>query len=402
MFPRFLTLNLAGITDSSGIITPFNPARLSTPGTLNILGKQYGTDLLAALRLINQAATPRQNYFPATPNFVLPEAALPTPYAQQWSATIEHETRAGLTLSLAYTGTKGTHLLRFATPNLGPNAVLVVDGASLTGDQVSLRGFAVSPGTALNFRRPNPLLGSITTISADANSTYHSLQATAALRLSRLQLNSSYPWSHAIDEVSDIFALAGAPNLPQDSFNRHNERADANFDVRHRFTEYFIWDVPLWERSRLWGGWQLAGIATLQTGQPFTINSSIDINLDGNLTDRLNSLVGVRAVNDGALRYSFPTTPLDQFHLLANAGANGVIGRNTFRAPGVALVDLAINKHFRFSERHALEFRTEVFNVFNRTHFGIPVRELLMPSVGRAVRTSVPARTVQFGLRYKF
>lgn len=401
VFPRFLTLNLAGITES-GVIVPFNPARLSQSGTLNLLNRNFAPDLLAALRKINQAANPSPNYFPATPNFVLPEAALPTPYAQHWGVTVEHETRQNLLISLAYTGTKGTHLLRFATPNLGPNSVLVVDGASLSGNQIDLRGFAVSPGTALNFRRPHPLLGSITAISADANSSYHSLQATAALRLSRLQMNAAYTWSHALDEVSDIFALAGAPNLPQDSFNRSGERGNANFDLRHRFTEYFIWELPLWERSKIWGGWQLAGIATVQTGQPFTINSSLDVNLDGNLTDRLNSLAGVSEVNDGTRRYIFPTSQLEQFRLLARAGAHGAVGRNTFHAPGTAVLDLAINKHFRFGERHDLEWRTEVFNLFNRRHFGIPVRELLMPSVGRAVRTSVPARTIQFAVRYKF
>jgi hypothetical protein len=363
--------------------------------------KNLGRDLLEALLTLSRLATPQPNYFPGTPGFVLPVADLVTPYSQHWGLTIECELRSNLLASLAYAGTRGAHLLRFATPNLGPNAIPVIDGGSIVGDTITFRGGVVSPGA--NFRRPFPLLGSFTSIESDANSIYHSLQAETSLRLTRgVQFTAAYTWSHAIDEVSDLFELAGARGLPQNSFNRSAERGDANFDVRHRFVSSFIWDLPIFTKSKLLGGWQLAGIVTLQTGQPFTVISSVDVNLDGNLTDRLNTLVGVREAGSGSLRYEFPATPAEQFRLLAAAGVDGAIGRNTFRASGIANTDLAINKLFRFTERHQLELRTEIFNLFNRTHFGIPAHTLFAPVLGRAVNTTVPARTVQFAVRYRF
>ena len=223
------------------------------------------------------------------------------------------------------------------------------------------------------------------------------------MRLTRgVQFTSAYTWSHAIDETSDLFELAGARGLPQDSFNRSAERGDANFDVRHRFVQSFTWDLPVFTQSNVLGGWQFAGIVTLQTGQPFTVISSVDANLDGNLTDRLHSLSGVGEVGEGSLRYRFPNTPVEQFRLLAGAGVNGAVGRNTFRASGIVSTNLAVNKFFRFTERHQMELRTEIFNLFNRTHFGIPVHVLFTPGLGRAVNTTAPARTVQFALRYKF
>jgi hypothetical protein len=85
--------------------------------------------------------------------------------------------------------------------------------------------------------------------------------------------------------------------------------------------------------------------------------------------------------------------------------------RNTYRAPGVTKVDLAVNKHFRFNERQKLEFRTEFFNLFNAANYGIPVHELFFggytfePSVKNNnlfTDTRVPMRTIQFALKYSF
>ncbi len=402
VFPRFLTINFAGVSPDIEVIA-FNPARLAKTGSLNTFDSsgKFGGDLLEALLTLNRLSNPRPDYFPATPGFVLPAGDLATPYAQHWGLTVERELQRDLLVSVAYVGTRGTRLLRFATPNYGPNAIPLIDGGILSGNQISFAGSFVSPG--VNLRRVFPMLGSFTSIESDANSIFHSLQAEASMRLARsAQFTAAYTWSHAIDEVSDLFELAGARGLPQNSFNRSAERGDANFDVRHRFVSSFVWDLPIFERNKPLGGWQLAGIVTLQTGQPFTVISSIDVNLDGNLTDRLNTLAGTREVGSGSLRYEFPATPVEQFDMLAAAGADGSIGRNTFRASGIVNTDLAVNKHFRFTESRQLEFRAEIFNLFNRTHFGFPVHTLFMPGLGRAAHTTIPARTAQFAVRFKF
>ena len=402
VFPRFMTINLAGVQVGQEVIA-FNPARLARSGTLNTFDatRGLGRDLFELLTTLARLATPRPNHFPGTPGFVLPVADLATPYSQHWGVTVEREVARQLLVSAAYVGTKGTHLLRLTTPNLGINAIPLIDGGSLFGQTVLFRGGVASPG--VNFRRPDPLLGAFTSIESGGNSSYHSLQAEASLRPTKgIQLTAAYVWSHAIDEVSDLFELAGARGLPQNSFNLAAERGSANFDVRHRFVSSFIWELPVFSGHKHLGGWQLAGIAALQTGQPYTVGSSIDVNLDGNLTDRLQMLTGIQQVDEGALQYRFPATAVEQFRLLANAGADGAIGRNTFRAPGIASLDLALNKRFLLTERQQVELRAEMFNAFNRSHFGMPVHTLFFPGLGRAVNTTVPARTVQFAVRYKF
>jgi hypothetical protein len=273
------------------------------------------------------------------------------------------------------------HLLRFATPNLGLNAIPVVTGLQFDATlSPGFLGLTIPPAGG----RPFPLLGSFTSIESDANSSYHALQLQAVKRFShRYQFTTAYTWSHAIDEVSDLFDLAGATALPQNSFDRRKERADANFDVRHRFVYSFIWDLPILEQSRIWGGWQFASIGTFQTGQPYSLLFCCEINQDGNLTDRI--------------------TP--SLSLAGNAP------RNSLRAPGIQTVDVSLNKMFRFTERHNLEFRTEVFNLANHPNYGIPLHQLFFGGFNIGIRpateeifidTRVPSRTIQFGLKFNF
>lgn len=400
VFPRFLTINLAGIGIRDNFI-PNNPSRI-VGATLNTFQPSATARNLAEYLIrINRDAIPQRDYYPSGPGFVLPARDLTTPYSQHWGVTLEHKFYRGMRASLAYVGTEGINLLRFATPNLGINTIPIVNGINPIGSQLELQGSIVSPGK--DFRRPYPLLGAFTSIESDAASIYHSLQAelTASL-VQRLHLTAAYTWSHVIDDVSDMFDLAGARGLPQNSFDQKAERGDANFDLRHRLAASFVWDLPGRERNGLFEGWQMAGIITLQTGQPFTVISSVDVNLDGNLTDRLQTMTGVRAINEGSLRYEFPSSFAAQRALLAADRSDGSVGRNTFRAPGTATVDLAANKSLRFGKAQAIEFRAEVFNLFNRTHFGIPVHTLFAPALGHSVNTTVAARTVQLAIKYKF
>src|SRR5207253_1603455 len=112
-----------------------------------------------------------------------------------------------------------------------------------------------------------------------AASNYHSLQLSGTKRFSRgFQMTAAYTWSHAIDDVSDVFDVAGASALAQDDRALLAERASANFDIRHRLAISTIGNVPFLGRFNdakgakglFLGGWQYASFSTYQTGQPFT------------------------------------------------------------------------------------------------------------------------------------
>lgn len=349
--------------------------------------------------------------------FTLPDNGLRAPYALQYNLQIERELFADFLLNVAYVGTRGIKLTRFRTPNGGPNSItLPIDPLGLNYNpqvpgSVPLLAVALPPLSDLAngvLQRPNPKLGAYTIFDSSASSTYHSLQTTLTKRFSKgYQLTAAYTLSHAIDDVSDVFDVAGAFVLPQDDRALQFERGNANFDIRHRFSFSAIGNVPFLHKFNdakgakgfFLGGWQFAAFTTYQTGQPFTVNSSLDVNLDGNLTDRLDTLNGLTAVDDRRVKLRLETNPIN---LLASLGANGRVGRNTFRASGIAKTDFTIIKNFQLSGGHFLVFRAEAFNIANRTHFGIPVRILEAPSFGQSVDTLTNPRQIQFALKYVF
>jgi hypothetical protein len=82
-------------------------------------------------------------------------------------------------------------------------------------------------------------------------------------------------------------------------------------------------------------------------------------------------------------------------------GQNGTLGRNAFRGPGFATVDLAIFKNTQITEKVRMQFRTEFFNAFNRVNLYQPVGSLSSPNFGRSL-AAFPSRQIQFGVKFLF
>ena len=358
-------------------------------GTCNQFGLPPQYFGLALIRIANSLA------------FTLPEKKLRSPYAQQWHLTAEREVLNGYLLSIAYVGSKGTKLTRLTTPNNGkdviPHIKLISTATPLDVQVIA----ATAPG------RRNGNLGPYQIFENSANSIYHALQIEARKRYSQnYQFTAAYTWSHAIDDVSDLFPIAGAPVIAQDSFNFRSERGDANFDIRQRFVASWLWDLPFYRNSssgagRLLKNWQIASIFQANTGQPFTLNLPVDANLDGNLTDRPSTTNGL----------TFLTAHGPQRIVLASGrqltdfftfGSNGGVGRNTARGDNFIDLDLSVSRTFRFGETKNLLFRAEFFNALNRANFGLPVRVIGAPGFGSAVDTVTPGRMIVFVLKSAF
>jgi hypothetical protein len=241
---------------------------------------------------------------------------------------------------------------------------------------------------------------------SSATSRFDSLQVQLRGRFRRhTQYQISYTFSKATDDVSDVFDLAGAPALPQNSFTFAGERGPANFDVRHRLAYSFVAALPSFKnRARafraFFGNVLFSGTGSLRTGQPFTVNSIFDVNLDGNLTDRLDNLNGL--VVTGNPRQPLIVTAPDPTTLLAPIGQDGRIGRNTFRAGKVIELDASVSKDFLSSPTRSLILRADIFNFINRANFGVPVRYLGAADFGQATETITPGRRLQLALKYSF
>jgi hypothetical protein len=221
----------------------------------------------------------------------------------------------------------------------------------------------------------------------------------------RMQYQVAYTLSRTTDDVSDMFDLAGASALPQNSRTFAGERAASNFDARHRISYNFIYELPEYKDRNaafrfFFGGLQIASSGFFHTGQPFTVNSIYDVNLDGNLTDRLNSTSGIRVTGDRS--HPLELTTSNTFSLLAPIGQDGSVPRNSFRSGNVMELDLSIVKKFAITESKNLTFRMDIFNFPDRANYGIPVRFLEAPGFGRATDTVTPGRRIQFALKYTF
>jgi hypothetical protein len=427
--PVFLALN----RDANN--NPVVPVvRLLASGSCNQFGtcNQFGGAPQDFAALIGQLFIQNRNGGLA---FTLPQKKLRTPYAQQWHLTFEREIRNDYLLSAAYVGTKGTKLLRLTTPNRGPNVtpqIQVVPPQS-PGQPPSLNisttqtgfilvlpdaatcpgggGVPVGPPNAIFCvepdDRPNPFLGPYQLFESSANSSYHALQLEARKRYSHgYQFTAAYTWSHAIDDVSDVFPIAGAPVIAQDSANLRAERASANFDVRHRFAGSLVWDLPFFRNShgvarQLLNNWQIASIFQAQTGQPFTLNVPFDANLNGNLTDRASTTNGLIFLNGNRPQRVAvaPGRSVTDFFVLQK---NGAVGRNTVRGAGLVNLDLSVGRTFEFAETKKLLFRAEFFNLLNRANFGLPVRTIGAPGFGSAVETVTPGRMIVLVVKSSF
>ncbi|MCP9493642.1 MAG: carboxypeptidase-like regulatory domain-containing protein [Pyrinomonadaceae bacterium MAG19_C2-C3] len=412
VYPRFLTLNFGGIAASANpsALTLSNPSRqnfnladgrrvpLLVPGTIS----QYNPDLpLDVFFRFNQV------FFPSALGATLPARTLATPSARHYSFAFEQQVTSGFVASIAYVGTQGRNLLRFTTPNLGASSTVTPTFfQNFQADFApELRvpqfiGFVSSPS------RPVAGIGAVNRFETTARSRYDSLQLQARGRLrSRLRYQAGYVFSKATDDVSDVFDLAGAFVLPQNSRTLDGERGRANFDVPHRLTFNFAYDLPALRTNGKLPGFlfdnvQVAGAGRLQSGQPFTLNSVFDVNLDGNLTDRPDTTDGI--VRTGSRAQPLGLTARDTLVLLAPFGQDGRIGRNTFRSGSVVDLDVSLTKTVTFSGAQQMIARVDVFNFINQVNFGIPVRIIESPGFGRATNTITPARRIQFAVKFSF
>lgn len=335
------------------------------------------------------------NPFPSFFPFPLPDSALAiqrdlrTGYMQHWNFNVEREFY-GNVLEVAYVGSKGTKLLTARDINQPQPSVL-------------------PPGLPF-VPRPNPQFDDIDLLESRANSNYNALQVRFQRRLTTgLSALASYTWSKSIDDASNFFSSAGDPNFPQNSYNVAAERGRSNFDVRHRLSASYSYELPFRRTgdglaSKLVNGWETFGILTLQTGRPFTVALLSEIDNSG--TGR--SILGFGA-NDrpnliGNPELSNPNT-LQWFNTAAFAfpapGTFGNAGRNILDGPGFQNFNASLVKNTHFSETVSLQFRAEAFNLFNHSNFNLPDNFLGSPTFGRITSARDP-RHIQFGLKLLF
>lgn len=282
----------------------------------------------------SQCSAPAGGKATPTDVFVF-ESDFKQPIVQQWSFGTEYEVVKNLSVAVTYLGVKGNHLQRTRDINL-PSTLVSVP-FTIVGEGTTV--------PVLQYSGPRPIAGfrHIFQFEGSANSIYHGLTFQITKRFAHnFQLLGSYTYGKVIDDNPDATAVVvGADDAKDVQFptNPHDDHGAGGADQHQRFVLSGTWDLDYGNKLRWYargflGDWQLSGIFTAQTGQPYSALVGADLNLDANAsTDRS------------------PGT-----------------GRNIFRLPSTYSVDPRVTKTFPIYERAKFQFIFEAYNIFNRAN----------------------------------
>jgi hypothetical protein len=301
---------------------------------------------------------------------------------------------------------------------------------------------ANAAGSVISFEARAPFLGfdvpEAIQLGNYADSIYNSGQVSLTKRFSKgTQFNLAYTWSKSIDTGSadpGSTAGGGKPDLPNvgftaqgNGFDLSSSRAVSDFDRPHRFSASFVVDIPTFgSKSKFLTGWQLSGFAQMQSGVPYSIFSP-EVTV-GNASQYGSTRLG----SGGLYRLAFgrpslcgsldqlrqsgsdPTerafdasvlcSPLSLAGGYPNNRGFGNLGRNVLRGLWQKRIDMGLSKSTHLTERVGLEFRWDVFNVFNNVNFATP-NNIIGESgsdFGKITDTIGGPRVMQFGMKVKF
>jgi hypothetical protein len=337
----------------------------------------FATPLTAAgsIPLANAAATTQPTGLaPVTVDPQFRNASL-----RSWNVNVQRELGRDVAAMAGYFGSSG-HDLRISR-----NINQPVNG---------IRPYpAVSPSSPI---RPGAPLGTITQAESTGFSSYHALWLSARKRLSRgLMFDASYTWSKSLDTNS----LNSSGFAVQDGYDIPNQYGLSDFDARHRFVLSATYELPFTGHA-LTRGWQLATIVQAQSGNPLNIVTS-NSTLNGVPNSVRPDVVGPIRIIGSVDQWFDPSAfvAVDRF---------GTLGRNVVIGPSFHNTDLSITKSLTMAQRYRLQFRADIFDVFNHPNLGPPGNIVGSPTFGQISRTRLPtgeagsSRQIQLAVKLSF
>ncbi len=361
--------------EQSGITTPFTLPQFPFVQTV---GQQSQDNLNAAFLLSNG---PSVQVSEPNPNSGLGQGVFGvnrsngSGYSQQWNVTIQKTAGKNWSFEFGYLGSKNTRLgIPDANINQLPSEYLAMGSALLNRAQnpyfgkvplsSSLGGATVTQQQLL---RPFPRFTTVALFRDNVgNSSYNAAIAKVEKRLSGgLIVNAAYTFSKLIDDASSVFSqsIFTGPVLNNsgaaDAYNRHLEKDVSTGDIPQVFALGWAYDLPRWWKI---SGWQIAGLMRVQTGAAVAVTQAVNNNAAlGFAVQRPNRISDPNQYKGRSLASYFNPASF----MAAPQFVIGNSSRNPVRGPGLQNADLMIGKTFRITERMAVNFRAEVFNVSN-------------------------------------
>jgi Carboxypeptidase regulatory-like domain len=331
---------------------------------------------------------------------------------QQFNANVERQLPGQVVLTAGYAGARGHHLLIFGNDlNTGSPSACVAGGSYTLG---------CLPNGA-PYVPPYGVFNTILAIADQGNTSYDSLQIKAETKSSRYGLYAliGYTYSRTYDNgLSDgLGSVLSAPYFPLPNWQKL-DWALSQINLNNSFTASVIYDLPFGKGKKFgndWnnvtnsflGNWQVTVIEKITSGFPIPLidsNNQSDAFFqnggNGNNWNRPEQVSGCNpyAANHGQLQYinasCFIAPPVGE---LGNASRVPVYG------PDFVNTDFSVIKQFTLPwENMGLNFRAEIFNLFNHAQFGGPVNDVSAPGFGSVNSTVNNPRLVQFGLKLTF
>jgi hypothetical protein len=352
------------------------------------------------------------------------QAEWQTPYLQHWSFDVQHQITKNTVVTAGYYGSRGVNMIgAFELNELPPGYAIsrgptgcapnVTPATTVQSVPCQVAGTAfLSAANELILDQLRPYRGyrSINIVQPRFNSTYHSLQIFGQHRLtSDSQINIAYTYAkNYTDNQTD------RSTAPQNSADVKADWGRATLDRRHVITGNFVYMLPFFKNDKgivgkLFGGWELDGIATYQTGLPFTVTTS---NLDPAGLGLIPALIaGARPnilcdPNEGGAGTQQQYFNTACFQLNPAAGhinfpnTVGTAPRGVIQGPQTRRVDFVLSKNFHFSEAMNLQLRGEMYNAFNWTNFNTLNLNVTGGAAFGQVATARDPRTFQFGAKF--
>jgi hypothetical protein len=286
----------------------------------------------------------------------------PVPKIYQWNFGVQRSLTTDMVAEVAYVGSHGYNLAFPVDINQVPQSKWAPVDSQF---------------------RPHPNYQGLTGNSSQTNaiSNYSSLQASITKRMTRgLSLSFNYTWAHFLDvmDSSGWGSRAGQQDY-QSSYDPGANYSNSNFDVRHAFKGYAVYQLPFGRGKQflnnntlldeIVGGWQVSGTAVLQTGQPFSVyGDQANYSLAG--TQFPNRIPGVPLyVSNKGINGWFNPAAFSK----PEDGTWGNVRRNSLYGPGMNVFNMSAAKSFGLPwEGVRIEFRADAENVFNHKSLGIP------------------------------
>ncbi|MDR3750955.1 MAG: carboxypeptidase-like regulatory domain-containing protein [Terracidiphilus sp.] len=347
-----------------------------------------------------------------------------TPTVLAWTVKIEQEIAPSTTLTVGYVGSHGYHQILSEDQNTPAYAVCPAASGCAAGNLPA--GTIIYPTTTL----ANPNLANSTSWVSQGISSYNGLEVDVRRQYAHgLQLRGVYTWSKNLDDGSawNTSVSANTPAFVSFSGNPKLDYGRAATNVSHAAAINGTWELPIGQGHAVLGGaspvaqkfagdWSLSGIATLQSGFPFS--PQLGYNPTGNGDSRNPARPQLNPNFHGTL---YPKTASEWFNpnafVTPYQGTFGNAGRDTLTGPGLTDVDLSLVKNAAIHEGLHAQFRVEFFNILNHTNFTTPnavvfstgptpsspsTAAALSPTAGVLTATATTSRQLQLALKFLF